>query len=118
MTLRSRLCAPLTAAFLAAVVCGSLVVGPAGAASGAVSRTGLLSQADPKPDKRDKADSLTASPVRFARSAYLCIGYKACLQAGMSSAGYALSNDSMYWRMYAGHNCTNYAAYRLSLIHI
>ena len=43
----------------------------------------------------------------------LCSGYTACARAGMSSAGYASANRSMYWRMYAGHNCTNYAAYRM-----
>jgi surface antigen len=31
----------------------------------------------------------------------------------MSSSGYAEANRTMYWRMYAGHNCTNYAAYRM-----
>jgi surface antigen len=31
----------------------------------------------------------------------------------MSHAGYAQVNQQMYWRMYAGHNCTNYAAYRM-----
>jgi len=31
----------------------------------------------------------------------------------MSSAGYAQANGRMYWRMYSGHNCTNYAAYRM-----
>jgi surface antigen len=31
----------------------------------------------------------------------------------MSAAGYASANNKMYWRMYAGHNCTNYAAYRM-----
>ena len=31
----------------------------------------------------------------------------------MSSGGYANSNSKMYWRMYAGHNCTNYVAYRM-----
>ncbi len=43
----------------------------------------------------------------------LCTGYTACARAGMSSAGYASANRSMYWRMYAGHNCTNYVAYRV-----
>ncbi len=43
----------------------------------------------------------------------LCSGYTGCARAGMSSAGYASANRSMYWRMYAGHNCTNYAAYRM-----
>ncbi len=32
---------------------------------------------------------------------------------GMGSAGYAANNTKMYWRMYSGHNCTNYAAYRM-----
>ena len=31
----------------------------------------------------------------------------------MGSAGYSAANNKMYWRMYAGHNCTNYAAYRM-----
>src|SRR6478735_6423689 len=43
----------------------------------------------------------------------LCTGYTACARAGMSSAGYSSANRSMYWRMYAGHNCTNYVAYRM-----
>lgn len=63
--------------------------------------------------RRAKADGLTRSRVKFARSSYLCVGYKACGLAGMSAAGYATANDKMYWRMYAGHNCTNYAAYRM-----
>lgn len=46
-------------------------------------------------------------------STYLCTGYTACKQAGYSDSGYAANNDTMYWRMYAGHNCTNYVAYRL-----
>jgi surface antigen len=60
-----------------------------------------------------KKDGLTRSRAVFARSSYLCVGYKACGQAGMTAAGYAGANDKMYWRMYAGHNCTNYAAYRM-----
>lgn len=45
----------------------------------------------------------------------LCVGYAACAQAGMPHAGYRRASDVMYWRMYAGHNCTNYAAYRMVL---
>ncbi|MGA8845174.1 MAG: CHAP domain-containing protein [Nocardioides sp.] len=48
-----------------------------------------------------------------ASSVYLCDGYRACSQAGMSDFGYGAENDQMYWRMYSGHNCTNYVAYRL-----
>lgn len=43
----------------------------------------------------------------------LCTGYTSCANAGMSHAGYAQASGSMYWRMYSGHNCTNYAAYRM-----
>ena len=43
----------------------------------------------------------------------LCKGYAACVKAGMSDAGYGAASKSMYWRMYAGHNCTNYVAYRM-----
>jgi surface antigen len=48
-----------------------------------------------------------------ATSTYLCSGYTDCARAGYSHAGYATVNDRMYWRMYSGHNCTNYAAYRM-----
>ncbi len=43
----------------------------------------------------------------------LCKGYAACLKAGMSDSGYGAASKTMYWRMYAGHNCTNYVAYRM-----
>ena len=43
----------------------------------------------------------------------LCTGYTSCANAGMGSAGYAQASGQMYWRMYSGHNCTNYAAYRV-----
>lgn len=55
---------------------------------------------------------LGASPAS-ATVTTLCTGYAACAEAGMSSAGYGRANDDMYWRMYSGHNCTNYAAYRM-----
>jgi surface antigen len=31
----------------------------------------------------------------------------------MGNAGYSAHNSTMYWRMYSGHNCVNYAAYRM-----
>jgi len=46
-------------------------------------------------------------------STYLCTGYAGCRNAGYSDAGYGAVNNQMYWRMYSGHNCTNYAAYRM-----
>jgi surface antigen len=53
------------------------------------------------------------TPLASASSVYLCDGYRGCSQAGMTDHGYGAVNDRMYWRMYAGHNCTNYVAYRL-----
>lgn len=54
----------------------------------------------------------SAAPAT-ASSTYLCTGYAGCAEAGMSSAGYAARSQQMYWRMYKGHNCTNYIAYRM-----
>lgn len=48
-----------------------------------------------------------------AVNTYLCTGYTSCKSAGYSDSAYSANNDTMYWRMYAGHNCTNYVAYRL-----
>ncbi len=48
-----------------------------------------------------------------ADSSTLCRGYAACATLGMSASGYAQNSSTMYWRMYSGHNCTNYAAYRM-----
>ncbi|MCR6033418.1 CHAP domain-containing protein [Nocardioides sp. zg-579] len=58
---------------------------------------------------------LVAVPVAPAQAAstYLCTGYKGCREAGYSNAGYQAASGKMYWRMYAGHNCTNYVAYRM-----
>jgi surface antigen len=57
----------------------------------------------------------TESPETSAvsGSTYLCTGYAGCRNAGYSDAGYGAVNNQMYWRMYSGHNCTNYAAYRM-----
>jgi surface antigen len=55
---------------------------------------------------------VAAAPASAALS-YLCTTYRDCRAQGMSSDGYAAVNDQMYWQMYPGHNCTNYAAYRM-----
>jgi len=55
---------------------------------------------------------LVAAPATAA-STVLCTGYAGCTAAGYSEAGYGAANATMYWRMYAGHNCTNYVAYRM-----
>jgi len=54
-----------------------------------------------------------SGPAQAITSGYLCTGYAGCKDAGYGSSGYAANNDKMYWRMYAGHNCTNYVAYRM-----
>jgi surface antigen len=56
--------------------------------------------------------AMPASPAQ-AVNRYLCTGYSACQQAGYPHYGYRGASDQMWWRMFAGHNCTNYVAYRL-----
>jgi surface antigen len=57
--------------------------------------------------------SLRSAQVNARWSTYLCTGYSGCRQAGYPNAGYRAHNGRMYWQMYSGHNCTNYAAYRM-----
>jgi surface antigen len=58
---------------------------------------------------------LAAAPVAPAVSAssYLCTGYAGCAAAGYGNAGYQQAASTSWWRMYGGHNCTNYVAYRM-----
>ena len=53
-----------------------------------------------------------AAPAE-ASSRYLCTGYTECARSGHPHFGYRTAGRTMWWRMYAGHNCTNYVAYRL-----
>ncbi|WP_127480236.1 CHAP domain-containing protein [Nocardioides pantholopis] len=55
------------------------------------------------------------APPASAASTYHCSGYSGCKAAGYKHFGYgnAKNNKTMWWRMYAGHNCTNYVAYRM-----
>lgn len=55
----------------------------------------------------------TTSVDPSAATTYLCSGYSGCKSAGYSDAGYGAVSGRMYWQMYSGHNCTNYAAYRV-----
>lgn len=99
---RNRLLAPLTSALAGVLVAGLLTLAPAPAA-----------QADPVgPDRARTATKVEPDAV-FKRSSYLCYGYQDCREKGMGNAGYAQHMRTMYWRMYSGHNCTNYAAYRM-----
>jgi surface antigen len=52
-------------------------------------------------------------PAAQASSAYICTGYSGCHGKGYSHFGYRSAGRHMWWRMYAGHNCTNYVAFRL-----
>jgi surface antigen len=55
---------------------------------------------------------LPAAPAS-ADTTILCRGFADCQAKGYGNAGYSGSYTQMWWRMYAGHNCTNYAAYRI-----
>jgi surface antigen len=52
-------------------------------------------------------------PAQAVTSGYLCTGYSPCKAAGYGNSGYSANSDRMYWRMFSGHNCTNYVAYRM-----
>ena len=41
----------------------------------------------------------------------LCSGYAACSTGGFTTNGYAANEQTSWWRMYPGDNCTNYVAY-------
>jgi len=56
---------------------------------------------------------LAVAAPAVATSTYLCTGYAACQQADYPHFGYKREGRKMWWRMYSGHNCTNYVAYRL-----
>lgn len=55
----------------------------------------------------------TVDRISLATSTYLCSGYAGCQAAGYGNYGYRQASSTMYWRMFTGHNCTNYVAYRL-----
>ncbi len=59
------------------------------------------------------AGLLTTGVPAIGAGTHLCDGYASCARQGMGNGGYAAVNNRMYWRMYSGHNCTNYAAYRM-----
>jgi surface antigen len=54
-----------------------------------------------------------AAPARSAEWIVLCTGYDSCAAAGYSHSGYKENASTSWWNQYTGHNCTNYAAYRL-----
>ncbi|MFL6108536.1 MAG: CHAP domain-containing protein [Marmoricola sp.] len=57
---------------------------------------------------------LFVAPPAEATSSLLCKGFTQCEANGYSSFGYGPDNyRKMWWRMFAGHNCTNYVSYRM-----
>src|SRR3954451_24596783 len=56
---------------------------------------------------------VAAAPRAEASSTLLCQSFAPCTRAGYSNYGYSANYTKMWWRMYAGHNCTNYVAYRM-----
>ena len=113
MPLRNRLLAPLVTAVVSSVALGLFTLAPASAQPAGhhvgATKADLVHRQTRPPAEGHKASERTV----FPRSSYLCYGYVDCKNAGMGNAGYAGANDKMYWRMYSGHNCTNYAAYRM-----
>jgi surface antigen len=60
------------------------------------------------------AGLLMSAPAAQATSTVICKGFTACAKMGLSSFGYGPTNyKKMWWRMYSGHNCTNYMSYRM-----
>lgn len=59
------------------------------------------------------AGLLVGAPRAEATSSLLCKGFTACKSAGYKNFGYASHYREMWWRMFAGHNCTNYVAFRM-----
>ncbi len=59
------------------------------------------------------AGVLAGAGAASATVTTLCTGYSGCARVGLSDDGYSKVSSRMYWRMYSGHNCTNYAAYRM-----
>jgi surface antigen len=59
------------------------------------------------------ASLLVGAPRADATSTLLCQKFAPCARAGYANYGYNKAFTQMWWRMYAGHNCTNYVAYRM-----
>lgn len=57
---------------------------------------------------------LVVIPPAHGASTFLCKGVLACLLVGRGDGGYSVLGIVSYWNQTAGHNCTNYAAYRLT----
>jgi surface antigen len=89
-------------------LCGVLVTAVGATLTALPAASAPVEPAPPEPAPR-----ASAAQARAAGWTTLCTGYVACAEAGMPHAGYRSARSTMWWRMYAGHNCTNYAAYRM-----
>jgi surface antigen len=58
--------------------------------------------------------TLWAAPAQALTINVLCTGFTGCLTIGYTDGGYGGVYLQSFWSMTAGHNCTNYVAYRLS----
>ena len=56
---------------------------------------------------------LVAAPQADASSTLLCQKFAPCTRAGYPNYGYNANFTKSWWRMYSGHNCTNYVAFRM-----
>ncbi len=56
-------------------------------------------------------------PRATTMSSLVCNGWSSCTSKGYNSYGYGAHEWTMYWRMYGGSNCTNYAAYVESTVY-
>ncbi|QZY28298.1 CHAP domain-containing protein [Nocardioides coralli] len=79
---------------------------------GAVLLAVVLAVLSPVAPAHARDAHVAGAPAR-STSGYLCTGYVPCASAGYPHHGYKQASSQMWWRMYAGHNCTNYVAYRL-----
>jgi surface antigen len=58
--------------------------------------------------------TLWAAPAGALSMNVVCTGFTGCATLGRSDGGYAKVFQQSFWHMTAGHNCTNYVAYRLT----
>lgn len=57
---------------------------------------------------------MSATPAQAADSTTVCQGFRGCDNEERSHGGYADVFRESFWNMRAGHNCTNYVAFRLT----
>lgn len=57
--------------------------------------------------------TLVSSTTAMAVEKTLCTGFSGCMGEGRGNDGYRRVYQRSHWGQYAGHNCTNYVAYRL-----